>query len=160
MQTHYTIVPTAEEWRRGLELTRPRRTSRGADVAKTAVLAVLVLYCWIPFFLDGCREWNSFFLGVVALLLMAALWIVPAISFSRDARRIADAGTTVRLTVTDDALGFGEGERFTQIPFSEIEARPDPALLALIFEGGQMTVLPRRCFAEEEWQFLCDRLSQ
>lgn len=159
MQTQYTFVPTAVEWREGLELTRERRTTRGADIAKTVVLSVLVLYCWIPFFLDGCREWNSFVLGVVALLLLLALWIVPAVSVSHDARQIAASGTTVRLTVFEDTLGFGEGERFSAIPFAEIDARFGADVLALVFEGGQMTVLPRRCFSEDTWQFLCERLS-
>ena len=57
-------------------------------------------------------------------------------------------------------ITFGENERILALSYSEIDARIDAQVMALVFEGGQMTVLPRRCFSEDVWQILCDRLSQ
>lgn len=160
MQAEYTVVPTAAEWQQGLLLTRVRRSSKGADIAKTGILGLMLLYCWIPFFLDGCREWQSFFVGLAALLLGVALWVVPQLSTRRDAKEIAAAGQTIHLTVTDEGLGFGQDESYTLLPFGEIDAQFTPTLLALTFVGGQMAVLPKRCVDEAAWEFVCDRLSQ
>ncbi len=160
MHAEYTVVPTAEEWQQGLLLTRVRRSSKGADIAKTGILGLMTLYCWIPFFLDGCREWQSFFVGLVALLLAAAIWVVPALSTRRDAKGIAAAGQTIHLTVTDEGLGFGRDESYILLPYAEIDAQHTPTLLALTFAGGQMAVLPKRCVEAAAWEFVCDRLSQ
>ena len=160
MHAEYTVVPTAAEWQQGLLMTRVRRSSKGADIAKTVILGLLTLYCWIPFFLDGCREWQSFFVGLVALLLAAVIWVVPELTTRREAREIAAAGQTIHLTVTDEGLGFGRGESYTLLTYAEIDAQHTPTLLALTFAGGQMAVLPKRCMEETVWEFVCDRLSQ
>ena len=158
MPNRYTVIPTADEWRRGLMKTQTRRTSRAADIAKTVILLLLCLYCWIPFFWDGGRAWDSFAVGLLALLLLAALWIVPPLALKREAAKIAKSGQTVRLTVTEIGLGFGEGDRYRELPFSAIGASADPDLLTLTFDGGAMLVLPRRC-VEPDWDYLCEQLT-
>ncbi|MBP3388501.1 MAG: hypothetical protein J6K98_01350 [Clostridia bacterium] len=160
MNDRYTIVPTAGEWRTGLYLTRSRRSSLGADIVKTLILFFLVLYCWIPFFAQGMQDRQSFFVGLLSLILGIALWVVPAIALGIDAKKIAAGGQTIHLTVTDESLGFGEEAHCEWIAYNEIRAKGTEEVLALTFDGGSMLVLPRRALDEDAWQRICARLAQ
>ena len=159
-----TYIPTAEEWKQALDVTRHRRSSHTLDVAKTVILLLVTAYCWVPFFITGFKEgfnglkWDGFVLGCVALIVALALWLVPLWALSRDAIKIAARQVTVHLTLTEEGLGMGEGEQYQCVPFEKICGIKIPCGLALGFDNASISVVPDRVLTAEEAAWLCDRL--
>lgn len=160
MQTDMiTIIPTADEWRQALDVTRHRRSSRTLDIVKTVILVLVTAYCWIPFFWDGAKEWSSFIIGAAALLVAVAMWFIPSWSLHRDAQKIAARQVTVRLTLTDEGLGLGKDENYVCVPFDKVRATKIKSGVALEFaEHGSISVLPYRAFTVAQGLWLLDRL--
>ena len=160
MQTEMiTIIPTAEEWRQALDATRHRRSSRTLDIIKTVILVLVTAYCWIPFFWDGAKEWSVFITGCAALIVAVAMWLIPWWSLKRDAKKIEAREVTVRLTLTDEGLGFGKDDAYLCVPFAEVHAIEIKSGLALEFvEQGSISVLPYRAFTVAQGLWLLDRL--
>ena len=147
------IRMTEEEIRRCLE-AGVRRAGKGRVIAETVVLLVLTVYCIVAYFLDESRQLSSLLLALIALAVVAALWIVPPVRFRSLARREAEEGKTVRLILDGDTLRFGAGETPVEVPASRCRPIWRDELLVLEI-SGELVGVPRRVTGEDGWQRLC-----
>ena len=112
----YTL--TFEEIQKGLWKTR-RPLSR--LVPQTVILLVLGLpSLWYAVIKGG--DTGSLLLGIALPLLAALGWILPAVSFRREAQKLVSEGFSVTLTVTETAVVAAHTKTEYEIPLEQIEA--------------------------------------
>lgn len=68
---------TQEDLYRALKYGDVRRVGTAGRIVETVVLGLLAVWCIVPFFAQGTEALGSLLLGLVALFLLAALWLVP-----------------------------------------------------------------------------------
>ncbi len=151
-----------EKWDILVELTRDdiyrslkygdiRRVGVAGRVVETVILGLLAVWCIVPFFAWGLEALSSLFLGLLALLLIAALWAVP----EWRARHLSGQETKdrkpTRLRVYEEGLRFGEAEDLHAFGTETVTSLPG---LFVLRYGTELVLLPHRELPEDCLAFL------
>ena len=140
----YTL--TFEEIQKGLWKTR-RPLSR--LVPQTVILLVLGLPSLCYAIIKG-GDTGSLLLGIALPLLAALGWILPAVSFRREAQKLVSEGFSVTLTVTETDISVGG----VAVPLAEATLIKADDLLLWQIERDQTVYIPRRVLSSEVWERL------
>lgn len=151
MSDTFTYSPTAAELRRVMWRTR-------RPLWRLITETVLLLLLGVPALVAVCtgsRESGTLLIGVTFPLLAAAVWLVPFLSFRREAAELAARPLTVQLTVSEDAIAAGGASS----PLTEADLRRCGDLLIWQAGRGQAIVIPQRAVSEAAWALLCETAS-
>lgn len=140
----YTYTLTAQEIRRALWTAR---RSPLKAWTQTALLGLLSLSAWIGYF-RGDRSAGTLLMAVALPLLTAAVWLIPAVSFRREAKAAAPLTVTLRLTAEE--IGVGE----TGCPLSGAALVRGRDMVIWRPDKYQMVAVPRRALPPEAWSVL------
>lgn len=151
------ICLTEEELRRSLQRSDLRRAGPGRLWVQTVLLVLLAAYCIAAFFLSGASSYASLGIGLAALILAGAQWIVPQLYIRHQARREYALGKQLRVRLYAEEIGFGSGETYEAVPYAACFTRVFDDMLLLHFQGGYLVALPRRVFDAERWIWLTGR---
>lgn len=148
MSDTVSYILTAEELFTALWHTR-RSTKRLA--VQTVLLLVIGLPCLVGLCLGyrGSAEWLC---GTVLPLLALLQWVLPWLSFRREAKELAAQNTEITLTFTEETLSVKE----------ETVAWPNATLrhvkdLVLWDVCSQVIAIPRRAVNDTVWQKLTEQ---
>ena len=89
---------TQEDLYRALKYGDVRRVGTAGRIVETVVLGLLAVWCIVPFFAQGTEAQK----GLVALFLLAALWLVPEWRARAVSRQEARDRRPTRLRVYDE----------------------------------------------------------
>ena len=142
----YTYTLTAEEIRRALWAVR-RPPVKGA--VQTGLLALLSVSAWVAYF-RGDRSGGTLLMGIALPLLTAGVWVIPALSFRREAA--AAAPLTVTLFLSEEAIGVGD----KRVPLSQAVFIAAGDTVIWRPDRYQIIAVPRRALPPEIWEMLED----
>lgn len=121
---------------------------------RMAVQSAVLLLLGVVAIINVClgKGDNAQWLVAVLLPVGAALvWVLPAVSFRREAAALAAAAVPVTLTVSEEAIAAGGVSQ----PFENAYLEPAGDLLLWRPDKTQLVVIPRRALPEEMWKRLC-----
>ncbi len=148
MSDTVTYILTAEELFTALWHTR--RSAKRLAV-QTVLLLVIGLPCLVGLFLGfrGSAEWLC---GTVLPLLALLQWVLPWLSFRREAKALAALHTEITLTFTEDTLSVKEETMAWQN--ATLRRVKD---LVLWDVCSQVIAVPRRAVNDTVWQKLTEQ---
>lgn len=147
MSDTVTYTLTFEEIQSGLWKTR-RPLSK--IVPQTVLLLVLGLpSLWYAITKGG--DAGSLLLGIALPLLAAAVWVIPAVSFQKEAKKLAEQGLSVTLTLSETALLCGD----VTVPLSGAVILKEKDLLIWKVDRDWSIFIPRRVLGDAAWAHLC-----
>ena len=144
-------TPTREDIYRALKHGDIRRVGTAGRVVESVVLGLLAVWCIVPFFAQGAEALGSLLLGLVALVLLAALWLVPEWRARHLSRQESQDRRPTRLRVYDDGLRYGEGEEIHAFGTEVLTSLPG---LYILRYGRELVPLPHRVLPEDCLAFL------
>ena len=118
---------------------------------ETVVLGLLAVWCIVPFFAQGTEALGSLLLGLVALFLLAALWLVPEWRARAVSRQEARDRRPTRLRVYDEGLRYGQAEELHAFGTEHVTALPG---LFILRYGRELVPLPHRALPPDCLAFL------
>ena len=140
----YTYALRAEEIRRALWTTRRSPLKAGIQ---TGLLALLAVSAWVGL-IRGDRSGGTWLLAIAMPLLTAAVWLIPVISFRREAAAAAPLPVTLRLS--EEEIGAGDVTR----PVGEASLLAAGDLVIWRVDKYQSVVIRRRALPPEAWDRL------
>ena len=108
-------------------------------------------WCIVPFFAQGTEALGSLLLGLVALFLLAALWLVPEWRARAVSRQDARDRRPTRLRVYDEGLRYGQAEELHAFGTEHVTALPG---LFILRYGRELVPLPHRALPPDCLAFL------
>lgn len=157
-QADLRIQLTKEELYVCMGSRQGRKAGRARLIVETVLLGLLAAYCIIAFFLSGMVSLATLCIGLISLLLAAAIWAAPVIVNRYDANREFAKNKVLRVRIYTQGLGFGTDDTFQLVPYEDCCARWCRDMILLDFEGGLMVALPKRLLDGGMWEQLVDRL--
>ena len=151
MSDTITYVLTKEELFSALWHTR---RSNGRLLLQTVALAALGLPPLIGLFF-GFRDAAAVLMGVALPLLAVLQWVLPAVSFWREAASLAEKKTVLTIVFNNDALTV---ENYT-VALQNATLRCVKELV-LWQVDTQWIAIPRRVLSEEMWQRLLEKTEE
>lgn len=145
MSDTVTYTLTKEELFAALWHTR-RSTAR--LIGQTVLLLLIGLPALVGLFF-GHRDAASWLCGIALPLLAVLQWVLPLVSFRREAAQMAAQNTAITLVFGDDTLAVGE-ETVRQ-ENAELRRVKD---LILWRVAGQWIAIPRRAVSVTAWEAL------
>lgn len=157
-QAELRIRLTREELYACMTGRQERKAGKLRLIVETVLLGLVAAYCLTAFFLSGMTSLPSLLIGLAALLIAAAIWVVPVMVDRYDAGQEFAKKKVLRVRVYPEGLGFGSEDTFQFVPYAECCARFCKEMILLDFEGGVMVALPKRQTGEALWALLIERL--
>ena len=142
---------TQEDLYRALKYGDVRRVGTAGRIVETVVLGLLAVWCIVPFFAQGTEALGSLLLGLVALFLRAALWLVPEWRARAVSRQEARDRRPTRLRVYDEGLRYGQAEELHAFGTEHVTALPG---LFILRYGRELVPLPHRALPPDCLAFL------
>ncbi len=149
---------TEQEIAQGLRLTDMRRAGPVKIAVESVILGAAGLYFLIGYLTGDRTRTDLLLLTVCCVFVLGMLLLAPKLQAESLARREAKRQKTVTVRGYNGALGFGTGDVFNSVDFSEFQTVMHPEMIVLRFSGGQLLMLPRRAATEEIWQWLTEHL--
>lgn len=122
---------------------------------ESAVLLIVFVYSLIGFITDANHAFSSIGVAISALLILAALWLVPIWHSRNSAKKLMENEPVMKLKIYEDRLVFGD-ENSVTIGYNEYQ----PVLcgnLIILSIGTQMIGIPRRLTGEDGWNLLLQK---
>ena len=141
---------TQEDLYRALKYGDVRRVGTAGRIVETVVLGLLAVWCIVPFFAQGTEALGSLLLGLVALFLLAALWLVPEWRARAVSRQEARDRRPTRLRVYDEDCDMGR-RRASRV---RDRARDRPARPVYPAVRQELVPLPHRALPPDCLAFL------
>ncbi|HIW74596.1 MAG TPA: hypothetical protein H9684_09745 [Firmicutes bacterium] len=132
-----------------------RRAGPARNIVQSVILGLLAVYCGAAYLLDEAREPVSLMLTVISLLVLAAIWVTPPLRMRSEARRIAEQGNELFLSLYEKEAAFGR-ENPKYAAYSACRAAVDGELLVLEI-GRELVGIPRRVTDEAGWVLLLEK---
>lgn len=148
------FTPTREELYRTLKFGDVRRVGKAGRIVETVVLALLAVWCIVPFIAQGFEALSSLVLGLLALVLLAALWLVPEWRARALSRQESRDRRPTRLRVYDEGLRYGEAEEIHAFGTETLTSLPG---LYVLRYGTELMPLPHRALPEDCLAFLREK---
>lgn len=154
------IQLTEEELRQSLKRADRRRAGPARLWVQTILLALLAAYCIAAFFLSGAVSYGSLGIGLAAVVLGVAMWVVPDLHGRYIAHIEFTKNKCMRVRLYEEEIGFGDDDVFESVAYDACFAQTYDDMILLHFQGGYMVMLPRRVFSEDRWLWLQQRLQK
>lgn len=132
-------------------LSRPRL------IVQSVLMAVVGVISLIDFIAFEPHRGLSLFIAIAAAVVGVGQWfIMPFFRRSAVKQQLAD-NETIRLSVFDKGLGFGEAERMMFYPFDRCRLIREPELMIVQIDR-EFVGIPHREISEETQCFLADAI--
>lgn len=132
-----------------------RRAGKLRNGIQSALLLLVAVNCVAAFVLDEKKDPASLGIAVVALLVLAAIWITPPFRMKYEAGLLAERGDEIQLALYAEEAVFG-GKRQSYVSYGECRATADDTLLVLEI-GGELIGIPRRATDGRGWALLMEK---
>lgn len=149
------FTPGREDLYRTFKYGDIRRMGTAGRMVESAVLFLLAVWCIVPVFVQGTKALSSLFLGLLALLLLAALWLVPEWRAWHLSRLEAQDRPPTRLRVYEEGLRYGEAEEIHAFGTEILSSLPG---LFVLRYGTQLMPIPHRDLPPDCLAFLREKL--
>ncbi len=147
-------TPTQEELYRALKYGDIRRVGKAGRIVESVILGLLAVWCIVPFIAQGAEALNSLLLGLLALILLAALWLVPEWRARSLSRQEARDRRPTRIRVYDEGLRYGEAEEIHAFGTEVLTTLPG---LYILRYGTELMPLPHRALPDDCLAFLREK---
>ena len=152
----YTL--SEEEIYQGLRRSSVRKAGPVSDWVRTGILAVVAAGCLVAFIVEENRDIGSLLIALVALALIAVLWITPPLRCRHIARQMAAGGAEIMVCMFESGLAFG-GPQEDIYAYTGFYSRVFDDMIVCELPGYQLILIPRRAVEDDEqWAALTGRL--
>ena len=121
-------------------------------LVQSGLLVLVSVTGFVSWLLSDAADSMSLTIGVISLVVLAAMWLVPLLYFWIEAGNIESSMPLVNLTIYHDRIVFG-GSLLREVVTEECELLKRDDML-IITVGRESVGLPRRVVTEEQWKSL------
>lgn len=129
--------------------------SEKASWVESVILLFVFIYSVVGYITDANHAFSSLGIAIAALLILAAIWLVPVWHSRYTAKKVMENEPAMKLKIYDDRLVFGD-ENSVTIGYNDYQPILCGDLIILAF-GAQTIGIPRRLTGEDGWNLLLQK---
>lgn len=134
-----------------------KQFSRTRLIVQSILMAVVGVVSLIDFIAIKPHRGMSLFIAIAALVVGVAQWLVTPLFRRSSVKQQLAENETIRLSVFEQGLGFGEGEWMRFVPFDRCRLIEEKDLLIVQIDH-EFVGIPTRVIREDTGRFLIDRI--